>query len=177
MLPEPFPIYIKPRAAPPRSPVHDVLCIRGIQKTDRWVAGNVFPLSVLRVAVSEGETIAARMILGGDVRIPRSCQIALQITVIESVHGFVAKHPSGRDINTTRIQIGFFSEQPPTAGHCYHLLELACPQRPFQVPHQARIHPYTADSVAVIRRDVVSRALVNLRIGYVRTQDSDLVSV
>src|SRR6266516_4304162 len=146
MLPEPLPIQVKPRAAPVLSPIIQRLLVWDVPETGRWVTGSVLPLSIFSVAVGEGKAIAAGMVISGAIRITWSRQIALQITVIESVHALVAKNPDVRHTNT--VQVGQFREQPPTFDHINHVAHRVWRHTP-QVPNQRRIHGNAADSITV----------------------------
>jgi hypothetical protein len=176
VFPKPFPVHIKARAAPLRSAAAAirVFGIRNVTKPSFWIARFVRPLLVFDVAVSERKTIATTMVISRNIRVARSCQIALQITVLESVHALVAKNPNVGHTNATEVT--HLLKQPPTFNHTGHRL-LQIRGHAKQVTDERGIHGDATDSNTVVRGDRIARAPVNLDVANIRPEAVGSVGV
>src|SRR4051812_34873207 len=108
------------------------------------------------MAINVREAIATVVVLGGDVRKTWSCRVALQITIIQAVHAFVAKNPDVRYTNTAKF--GHLRKKLPAEDHFGHIANSCLSQGPhvIEIPYHGRVHRNAADAVPIIRGDVVA---------------------
>ena len=145
MLPHPLPIRIQSGAMPVCP--DEVLLIGDVQDARGRVAGSVSPLLEFGVAVSKGEAIATRMIVGRDIGILGLSQIALQITVVQGVHRLIAKDPDIGYADT--IKLGHLREELPAVYHTNHIRN-DIRRHVDQVPYHRGIHRDAANPGAIV---------------------------
>ena len=167
MLPEPDPVLIEAGTAPRCSAVDRAVSVRTVKQASFGIAGAVFPLLVFNVAVDKGEAVAAAIVFGRDIRVAWSCQVTLQITIVEAVHGLIRKDPAVGHAHA--IKVADFCKQFPIKNIIRHVPVNAW-GHPGEISCQCGIHRDAAESLAIVGWEVIAWAPVNVNVSDIGTE-------